>query len=228
MQPPVLRACCRTSSRCVPVSTMRSVGVSPSEPAAQRSRGRRCCACCCASADAVLGATAGPAAVRKPAARSSRLRGGLGTRAGDAKSFSGRLPLGAAACLSASDPHLALPTFAAQCKLEEACGARLPAGAYQSEPGPQSSQLAATSSARACERSPGRRRARSRSFKARRRRTGLLDGRSSAAGVFPDGRRYQRPKAVAADAPPCTLVPHFEKRCPRRTRRTRNCVLLSM
>ena len=143
MQPPVLRACCRTSSRCVPVSTMRSVGVSPSEPAAQRSRGRRCCACCCASADAVLGATAGPAAVRKPAARSSRLRGGLGTRAGDAKSFSGRLPLGAAACLSASDPHLALPTFAAQCKLEEACGARLPAGAYQSEPGPQSSQLAA-------------------------------------------------------------------------------------
>ena len=46
MQPPVLRACCRTSSRCVPVSTMRSVGVSPSEPAAQRSRGRRCCACC--------------------------------------------------------------------------------------------------------------------------------------------------------------------------------------
>ena len=128
MQPPVLRACCRTSSRCVPVSTMRSVRVSPSEPAAQRSRGRRCCACCCASADAVLGATAGPAAVRKPAARSSRLRGGLGTRAGDAKSFSGRLPLGAAACLSASDPHLDLPTFAAHVrmhgKLEEACGAQ--------------------------------------------------------------------------------------------------------
>ena len=81
---------------------------------------------------------------------------------------------------------------------------------------------------------PGWRRAMSRSFKARRRRAGLLDGRSSAAVIFLDGRRCQRPEAVAADAPPCTLVPHFEKRrtrgtrCPRRTRRTRNCVLLSM
>ena len=75
---------------------------------------------------------------------------------------------------------------------------------------------------------PGWRRAMSRSFKARRRRAGLLDGRSSAAVIFLDGRRCQRPEAVAADAPPCTLVPHFEKRRTRCPRRTRNCVLLSM
>ena len=59
--------------------------------------------------------------------------------------------------------------------------------AYQSEPGPQTSQLAGgNSSARAREALPGRRRVRSRSFKARRRRAGLLDGRSSAAVIFLD------------------------------------------
>ena len=72
---------------------------------------------------------------------------------------------------------------------------------------------------------PGWRRAMSRSFKARRRRAGLLDGRSSAAVIFLDGRRCQRPEAVAADAPPCTLVPHFEKRRTRGTREHANTEL---
>ena len=152
MQPPVLRACCRTSSRCVPVSTMRSVGVSPSEPAAQRSRGRRCCACCCASADAVLGATAGPAAARKPAARSSRLRRGFGNARGRRKEL-----LRQAAARSGSLPERFRPTsrFAnLRCAMQARGSLRRKAAGWGLSKRAWTSKQPAggNSSARACER----------------------------------------------------------------------------
>ena len=220
------------------------------QPAAQRSRSRRsgracgatrsrgcrsscrCCCCCCCCCRGRSAAAAGPAAASR-----SKLPAGIGVRGiGNARGRR-KEPLRQAAARSGSLPEwtctslrsLAFATISSRKPAAQGC--RL---------GPIKASLdLKAASWRQFQRArvrapPGWRRAMSRSFKARRRRAGLLDGRSSAAVIFLDGRRCQRPEAVAADAPPCTLVPHFEKRrtrgtrCPRRTRCPRNCVLLSM
>ena len=111
-------------------------------------------------------------------------------------------------------PELAAPASPvarppASLKLEKASGARQRAGIVESEPTAQGSGWHLFGRARA--RSPHRRRrARSNPFKARRRRAGLPDARRAEVGIFSHGRRRQRPKAVAAHAPPCALARQLE------------------